>query len=59
MSTGIKIVFKNGKTDYVDPIVERYEQDGSLYIHNGAYLYDFLLSEIDYTEEYEVKEKQS
>jgi hypothetical protein len=57
MSDGIKIVFKNGQADYVDPVVERFERDGTLYIHNGAYMYDFPLSKIAYTEDYEVRGK--
>lgn len=54
MSTGIKIIFKDGRIDYIDPLVNRTEENGVMTIDNGFHTYDFDLSEIETTELYEV-----
>lgn len=44
----IIIKFKNGKFDWIDPIVTVYEDDEKLVVENECgYTYDYLLDDID------------
>jgi len=44
----IIIKFKNGKFDWIDPIVTVYEDDGKLVVENErGYTYDYVLDDIE------------
>ena len=50
------IYFKNGRKDWIDPVVDVIQTDTTITIDNGYNFYEFQKSEVDHIEYEEMEE---
>ena len=50
---GIRIIFKNGDNEHIDPVLTEERTPDQLKVYNGYYTYSYELSTIERTEYYD------
>jgi hypothetical protein len=59
MMQGIELAFDDRPNEWIDPVIDTWEEGGDLVIHNGAYEYRYPLAHITDQFEYDTAREET